>query len=234
MARVLYGGGITALVGSIGGWTFQANNSGEIVRNRPIQKKQVTPKQSEINADLTEHIADWQALTLVQKTAWNTYASAHDYVNKFNKTTTATGWNWFYSINFYRVLTGQAKLTAPPTYAPPSPVINYTFTLDALTIVWVFNSGFYTLNTWLLLYATSYVTKSTSIYRPPMRFIKFLDPPPLSNITITTEWETAHDIDYPPTNTPADFTIQSMIVPIEKTSMVMGAPVFYQADISLP
>lgn len=234
MARIVYGGGVTEITGSIGGWTFQRNLAGTIVRLRPIQRKRQSNKQTLIHSVLQGDIVEWNNLSLINKGLWNTYASAHDYVNKFGQDTVASGFNWFYGNNFYRELTGKAQFTVPPTYATPAAIVDYTFTLEVATIFFDYNSGFYDINTGVLVYATSYVKRATSIWRPPMRYIQYVDSPGVSNIIITTDWETAHGLDYPPNNTPAEITIQAMLVPIQKNSAVLGAPVVYQAERSFP
>lgn len=218
MARIQYGGGVTAIEGSIGGWTFQNNNSGNIVRLRPSGKQARTSKQSISNQQLSQAINDWNNLPLVTKTLWNTFAATYTKENMWGETKTLTGFNWFFSINANRRILGLGILTTPPVYLVGALGPVYTLSFDASDITLNYISGLVDLSMCMFVYLTSPLTSSKAIYRPQMRFIKYFSPQPNSSQILTSDWETAFGISYPPTTSTGGFSLSMMLFPLRISS----------------
>lgn len=214
MARIQYGGGVTAIEGSIGGWTFQNNNSGTIVRTRPFGKEARTSKQSIANQQLAQAINDWGHLTLLEKLQWNTYAGLYTKEDKWGETKTLTGFNWFFSINANRRIMGLSILATPPAHNVGSMGPTYDLDFDSGSIDLTYVSGFLSANNALFVYMTSPLTSSAAIYRPQMRFLKYFSVQPISTQDLTSDWESAFGINYPPSTDTNGFTLAMMLIPV--------------------
>jgi hypothetical protein len=128
MASVKFGGGITAMSGSIAGNTFAHNRFGYFVRART---KPVNPKSSDqskmrsIMAYLSE--AWHEILDDTKRTAWETYAQAISRKNRLGDTVKLTGFQHFIRSNSIilqhgnvMIKDGPANLSLPakdPTFA---------------------------------------------------------------------------------------------------------------------
>src|SRR3990172_5446755 len=117
MARIVYTLG--ELTGSIGGMTFQRNNSGAIVRQRPQPSKSTTIRQSVTHANHLHWLYQWQQLSQTQRDDWNSYASIWTKINKWGQAKTLTGQNWFETANYYRADLGESQLSSPPVHTLP-------------------------------------------------------------------------------------------------------------------
>lgn len=223
MARIFYGGGISSIKGSIGGWTFQENASGSIVRNKPIQRQNSTPKQTFIHNDLLAAINGWQSLTLLQQTAWNTYAREHDKVNQWGQSLVLTGFNWYYLINFNRVQMGLNYVVVPPTYFLPGNLPVYDLCLCGNEITIEYQSGSTPADTGIFIFATMPIRNASTPFRSSLRFIKYNNSAPEANIIITSEWELAHSLVYPSATTPYQFKIQALLVPVHNDTAIDDA-----------
>jgi len=116
MALVRFGGGITAMSGSIAGNTFARNRSGAYVRNRT---KPVNPKSSLQNTAraIVSYVSEYwnEELTADQRSLWQSYANAVAMKNKLGETIKLSGFNHFVRTNAHRYRTGFAPLKAAPT-----------------------------------------------------------------------------------------------------------------------
>ena len=68
----------SSMRGSIAGVTYLTTPSGQIIaRQRTVPVDAPTPARTFIKSALIEASAAWQALTVIQKTAWNVWATAN-------------------------------------------------------------------------------------------------------------------------------------------------------------
>jgi hypothetical protein len=116
MAQVRFGGGITAMSGSIAGNTFARNRFGFYVRART---KPVNPKstgQSVMRAILAFLSEAWHdVLTPTQRTAWETYATAVTMKNRLGESINVTGFNMFIRTNSVVLQHTNAMIAPGPT-----------------------------------------------------------------------------------------------------------------------
>lgn len=165
MAKVYYGSQITDIVGSIGGLTFQSNNSGSIVRLRPSVSKAVTEAQQAKNIIFAEASNAWNALSESQRNLWIAFGAAHQKVDYYGSTKTLSGRNWFMGLYMNALSIGGTPLVSPPTWAVPNPVssVNYTlFRSSQQSFNIVFNAVNYLSGYTLLLFASA-LTSETSV-----------------------------------------------------------------------
>ena len=135
MAQVKVGGGITDIVGSIGGTTFARNRSGLYMRSRvkPINPK--SARQSAIRAIVAQVSAHWSnTLTAIQRAAWAVFAAAIPAKNKLGETIYLTGFNQFVKSNIALLNGGKAIVpTAPIVLTLPGEDTAFAATVDADT-----------------------------------------------------------------------------------------------------
>jgi len=138
MARVTYGSGITELAGSIGGVTYQKNASGNIAKLRSNPIVNPTSRQAVYQNNMAKLVAYWPTLSQANKDVWNDLAAAHLHTTPWGNEKALSGYQWFMSINLYRLLGNWIPLDIPiewVTYNPPN-AFTLTPTADTLKIIW--------------------------------------------------------------------------------------------------
>jgi len=135
MALVKVGGGITDIVGSIGGTTFARNSSGLYMRARvkPVNPNSV--RQSAIRAIVAQVSAYWSnTLTVAQRAAWAVFGAAMPAKNKLGETIYLTGFNQFVKSNIALLNGGKAIVpTAPIVLTLPGEDTSFAVTVDSVT-----------------------------------------------------------------------------------------------------
>lgn len=197
MAKVVYGPMVSALVGSIGGITFQRNLSGEIARLRPIQRKFPNPNQTDKISAFQVIMGLWHSLTVSQRLAWNTFASAYTFTDSWGTTKNISGYNWFLSVNSNLVLIGESPITSPPTWHTPTAVPSFDvyFLYNNLYVTWL--PEFSHPNDKCLVF-TSPVTRFTSEYnRSLLRYTNTIPVGSSSAWNFDTAWQSVHGVDLP-------------------------------------
>lgn len=100
MAQVKFGGGVTAISGSIAGSTFGRNRFGFYIRPRTKPVNPNSAGQAGIRSAMSYLTAYWHAtLTPAQRVAWTTYAAAVAMKNRLGETIYLTGFNHFIRSN---------------------------------------------------------------------------------------------------------------------------------------
>jgi hypothetical protein len=166
MARVQYGSYITALAGSIGGTSYQANKSGYIARAKPNFSNKNSILQQENKFTFNSVRTLWLALTQAQKDAWNVYASTHTYVTVWGTNRTLSGYNWFMACNINLINCSRPTISAVPATSVPAqpPVLDYyTVNQNVLDLGWVYSGSGYAHANIILQWFASYVTLNTSL-----------------------------------------------------------------------
>lgn len=101
MAKIILGGLVTSISGSIGGTTYQKFKNFTTARRKPICRKNPSIEQSKIQSINGQIITFWQQFDPAQRNAWNMYALFRQkkYHKQFPKP--QTGYDLFRFINFY-------------------------------------------------------------------------------------------------------------------------------------
>jgi len=218
MALVEYGAGISALRGSIGGWTFHKNRAGNIVRLRSGTHKQTTPKQDAAIARHVDILSAWQELTGVQKVAWDSFANAHTKTDMWGDVRTLTGQNWFETVNLNRELVGNPRIATPPSYSLPIGNTNFSVTVDATQILITKNPPLNPADTGLIIRTTPPLSRSTTSLRSSLRLTYTNPSGPFTPFDIKNFWTATHGCFWPPSPVTSVFTIGIMLQLIRKTS----------------
>ena len=116
MANLKYGGGVTDIRGSIGGTTFTRGASGAVARQRVKGINRATPLQSARRAMVSALSQQWsKTLTPPERTDWNNYAAATNFLNKVGDTIQISGLACFIRSNTLRRMAGLAVTALAPT-----------------------------------------------------------------------------------------------------------------------
>jgi hypothetical protein len=222
MARIVYSAEINEIIGSIGGTCFQRNNSGTISRLKNINRGKPSLLRQGANIVLGNIVKSWSALTLTQQGVWNTWAGLHTKFNYYGVERTLTGFNWFLSININRHLTGQAILSAPPTYVTPGTVPDYTMEPTAVSIeiewgVWATEADYY-----CFVFATPPILSQSVKNRAKIRLVGVYNPNGSHYIDLTSDWEDTFGITYPSSTVDGSFYILTSIAAIDKVTGISG------------
>lgn len=207
MAKVQYSAPITALVGSIGGWTFQRNRSGEIARLRPRGLQSPSPKQGISLSLNTQLVAAFTELTPNQKQDWDDFAVANTHQDRFGTVRTLTGQNWFISINRNRLLLSLGILNSPPIHTLPDGNSNFSLTVDTGQILFTKSAPTSPTDTALKIFTTPPLGRSTTSLQSSLRLTRILDTPPFVAIDIRLDWASTHGCQWPPSPVANRFTI---------------------------
>ena len=202
MGKVQFGAGIDAITGSIGGWTFHRNRSGNIVRSRGAALRNSTTKQTEAHQKHIKLLQLFQALTQANKDLWNVFANTFTKTDKFDQVKTLSGQNWFESINFNRELVGLSILNAPPVHTLPVAVQDYNLVIGSTEIEVNFDPAFDPADTALIIFTTSFNTRITTSQRQFQRLTKVIPSGPFGNIDLTADWENTHGVPWLPSVPP--------------------------------
>lgn len=233
MAIIRYGAGVTEIVGSIGGWTFQKNPTGNIIRLRPRQKKNPTEKQSIARNNHIKYLQEYQALSLEKKQLWRDYAELHNKENAFAQTKKLTGQNWFESTNHRLKSTNQAEIKIPPTYELPVTVPSYSINLTKDKFEIVLDGPFYILYTSLIISTTYPVSLITKNIQASYRLTYIENSMGYTIIDITEYFKATHKIPYPPSQNSYGFLVSVMIQTVNRKSGIASAGLIKQKSLTL-
>jgi len=211
MAKVQYGAMITALRGSIGGWTFQENRSGNIVRLKPRCTSFKTARSSIAVSEMLQFVAAYTGLTPAQKADWEDFAEINDHQDRFGNVNTLTGQNWFISVNRNRQILGLSVLNSPPTLILPDGNSLFTLDIDATKLELTKSAPISPTDTALKIWATPPLGRSTTSLQSSLRLIKVMDATPFNPIDISPDWVDTFGCSWPPSGVGNRFTIGIMV-----------------------
>lgn len=234
MARVQFAAPVSSIKGSIGGWTFQKNRSGNIIRLRGQASKQSTTKQTAAHELHQKFLQQFQKLGLPSKQLWDTFATTFPKTNKFGEDKVLTGQNWFESINQNRELINETILQIPPDHIIPVGVPATSLIIDSTSIKLDIATGTDLTDTAFIIRSTFPQTRTTTSLRSALRLTKIIEVAAPGIIDITSDWEAAHLLNYPPSATAACFTIAIMIQTLQRISGITSAGLLSVDDLRIP
>lgn len=91
MARILFGGGVAQIRGSIGGTTYSKNANGAYARNRSQPANRNTLAQQGVRNIFGSIARRWKVLTLSQQASFIDLAASYPYVNSVGLSSVYTG-----------------------------------------------------------------------------------------------------------------------------------------------
>lgn len=118
MAKILLGGGVSGLSGSIGGTTFSRNSNGAYARNKVTPVDSKTPEQLAARSIFTAISTSYRDLTPAQRAGWKDGAPNFPYVDVFGQSKTYTGNQLFMKLNMNLVGVEASTISNLPTPEP--------------------------------------------------------------------------------------------------------------------
>lgn len=147
MARILFGGGVAQIRGSIGGTTYSKNANGAYARNRSQPANRNTLAQQGVRNIFGSIARRWKVLTLSQQASFIDLAASYPYVNSVGLSSVYTGVQLFQKVNSQLALVGspQISMMQPPVYVPTigDAIVNtIAKASDSFEITYSFDAGF--------------------------------------------------------------------------------------------
>lgn len=189
MARVIYGGGVTEYIGSIGGTTFQSNGSGFIARNKPVYRKRKSIDAQNVLSNFSVISQAYRNRSSGSKALWVAFALANPFTDLWGNVKTISGLNYFCSINTYRNFIGAALLGNPPTFTLPSAFPAFTLTINTNTLVIDTATPWGTASETILVFATRATTSKSLNLNRNLLFIDGFKGDAATSRDITAAWE---------------------------------------------
>jgi len=234
MARVEYGAIVTDIQGSIGGFTFQQNRAGKIVRTRPATHKNSTPKQSIAQSLHMDFMVRWQNLSLANRILWNDFALLHDKTNRWGELKSLSGLNWFESINQNRLKMSLGVLDSPPVYALPTNPPAFTVDINLVSLEIEFAPPFTPVGTDLCIWTTQPVSRVSTSLREAFRQTLLVTGDNYGVIDLTAAWESTHSIPWPPSSQTDCFQIGILVQSCLQSSGICSAGVINIDELENP
>jgi hypothetical protein len=233
VALVTYAPLVTAVKGSIGGITFQANTAGHIARARSRPRRSRTNVQHTSQAKLLVWLPQWRALDLATQQDWSALAAAHPITDFYGRTRQLTGFNLFARCNSQLAIFGVAPITNAPAWAPPDPLTSAIITLSAdhLFVDWTPDPLPADIGT--VMYLTPPVWRSQTPFRQHMRFV-FIGPPNIAGgWDIENPWSAKFQVSWPPIGYD-NMSIQFGVYPVDTTNGLTASAQFASAQLPVP
>lgn len=222
MAIVEFGAGITALKGSIQGWTFQQNRAGHIVRSRPRPTKNPTADQTTEQSQFVSLIQDFQQLTPGQKLTWDAFSINNPKTNRFGEEKILTGQNWFTTINNARARLALGQLSVPPANLLPEAITSFNLVVDATKIEIDTITPNNPTDTGIFIFSSFPTTQTTKLNRTALRETKIISSGPFGTVNLTSDWETTHRLSWPPGGIANCINVAIQLVPVRVTTGITG------------
>lgn len=222
MARVLYSAEINELKGSIGGTTFQRNNSGTISKLKTSLTRTPSGKQNDFRLAFASLSRLWAATSYENKVLWNSFALANTKFSYWNVEKVLTGFNWFVHINQNRLVCGQSIAASPPVYAAPlfCPEFSVYTTNAILEIdfpVFADKNSYY-----LFVYCTPPIRQLNLQSRQKLRLVSIASPTSSLYHAFTSAFVDYFNISWPPSSSSGDFNLLCAVSAVDSTTFIAG------------
>lgn len=87
-----------------------------------------TTNQQNVRNYLATLSAQWSTLSQANRDAWTEFATLNPTTDRFGRSVTPTGLNWYLKANFNRLLAGDTAVSTAPGTSAPSPILTATLT----------------------------------------------------------------------------------------------------------
>jgi len=155
---------------------------------KAIQKKSVTENQSVEMSRLVQLSYEWRNISANQRQLWNNFADTYPKVDKFGNERILSGFNYFVSVNAYRLLGEMGIFDEPPLHNLPESVPSYTVTITANELRCTFAPAWNPIDTSIAVFATLPNNRITTKQRGNYRLIWGFNEPPYSVLDLTAAY----------------------------------------------
>jgi hypothetical protein len=222
MAIVLYSGGVSEFRGSIGGTTFQNTRAGHIVRSKPGRSKPMSEKQNAIIIQNSFFLKYWFSLTSLQRDEWQEYADDYPLTDKWGQTKYLNGCNYFIYVNNNRHLISQAIKYSPSFPTEPAAIGSFDLLLYLDSFIISFDIAQLDNDSGCVIYTTPPIRRYTDSIRSEIRLTKVIDTVDFTNIDISSDWKSTHNLPLPVCDVNDRYYVGIHIQYIHKTSGMSG------------
>jgi len=187
MSLVKFGGGITEMLGSLGGTTFSKNKSGAFARVRKKPRFPRAQAQAQTAAALSTYTKLWSdKLTDAQRACWVALAATLTWTNRLGDSYSPSGSNIYVRSNTLLALAERVAVTAAPAWYD---IAIPTFTLDYLAgtgirVTSVGALGASSFNT-VIMFWSGPVSPSRFTFYSPWSFLRKVRSDTLSGVPYT-------------------------------------------------
>lgn len=116
MASIVFGGGITAMIGSHAGNTFSKNKGGAYIKKKMLGVNPRSVRQVANRTQIGQLSKEYTyALTDAQRAAWRTFASTYPVINRLGNTTFLSAAQMYAKLNAVVLRNGSPSVTLPPS-----------------------------------------------------------------------------------------------------------------------
>jgi hypothetical protein len=124
MASVEFGGGVSQLVGRLGGSVFQRGRTGAQLRTLPINTGRKQNQENVARSSLASVSTNWRTMSAGRQATWIALAAGLTWYNRFGVAYTPSGFEVFSQLNLNLLAAGQTPnyASAPAIPAYPSMV----------------------------------------------------------------------------------------------------------------
>ena len=120
--------------GSVGANTWSHNRGGDYIRRRVAPTNPNSTRQQTMRSLLSSLASQWStALTVLQRTAWNTWASQQSREGPLSNSINLTGINGFIWTNTHILDAGDTLITDPPVIVAPDALLSLAVDISAIT-----------------------------------------------------------------------------------------------------
>lgn len=222
MAIIQLGDIVSDIKGSIGGTTFSRNRAGLTAKQRITGRRVSTQLQGQRMQESQNTTYAWSQLSYSQKSAFNAYALANEYTDRYGTVKPLTGFQWYKQLSqASKYLTGNQLIT-PPTYTLPDALPTFSVVAgdDVLRVVW--STPIDTDVITVFVYATPPIRGQARKQRGAYRQLDVRSLDVSSAFSIRNKWNDAFNLDYDSIAANGVFTINVLIYPVHKTSFNTG------------
>lgn len=226
MALVQTGVIISSIKGSVGGTTFSQTRAGLTAKRRSVGKRLPNSAQlAALNNSMSSTVA-WNALSSDNKIAFNEYALANEYTDRYGVTKPLTGYQFYKQLSQASNYFTSEQLVSPPSYSIPDALPTFTVFInnDVIRIDW--STPIDTDVIYIQVFASA-PTKGLSVkQRGAYKQLDVRDIDYSDSFFITSPWSNAFGMSYLTAASNAIFNINVQIFAIKKSSFNSGIAQF--------
>ena len=172
MARIKFGGIVSAINGSIGGTTFQKNRYGFTVKQKSNIVKPNSPLQRKRQNQVAEVSREWRNLTNSQRNAWRSYAESYPVPSRLNPNAYLDGYSYFLRYREFNKIANVGGVLANPNG------IRNDFTFIGMNAAWTGTTGLVEValtglsaDSEILIYMSNQLPANINYGKPPLKYI---------------------------------------------------------------
>jgi len=191
MAKVMFGGGVAEIRGSIAGTVFSRNRGGAYTRNRVTPLNPASSNQQLVRSAITDLSTQWSTvLSQGQRDAWTSFSQAFPTTNVFGASIVLTGLQMFVRQNTPLAYIGETLLLSAPVNLDVDALTDFSAAVDdsANTMVLTFAPTPVPADHVLQISSTPAVSPGIGYFKNKLRQITALPAATATGEDVAAEW----------------------------------------------